>query len=1142
MNPKNIAKNLGKSSVLIALLLGSAMAKAAVDISTVPLQTGSTVPPNIMFVIDDSGSMHFELLPGEIIHYSSRYIYPRASGIYGSGDYNNRAPTVRDGQPYNALTRSFQNNKSYYNPSITYNPWVNFDGTSFPNADPSCAWHNPMNTGTCPGFTASTSTNSNARNLTVDNSSYNSVRWYRCSSPGSCSNDSSNVSDFWPALYFYFNGGDEWSWSNYTKVEIRPTQTTYTGHGRTNRSDCTSGVCTYAQEIQNFANWYTYYRSRILAARASIGRAFVNQSDKMRVGFATLNEGTSTIDGVSTDVIVNGVRDFSGADKQEFYNQLYGRDIPAAGTPLRAALDAVGRYYSRTDSKGPWGLYPGSGNELSVDHITCRQSFTILMTDGYWSGSTPSGIGEQDGASGSLITRPVGDTGGDFTYTPVSPFKDSHSDTLADVAMKYWKTNLRPDLKNQVPTSTINPAFWQHMVTFGVGFGVTGNVDASDAFAAINSGIDISWPDPSSSDEAKLDDLLHASVNGRGGFFTADEPEEFAQRLENTLTAILDRVASATNLAGTTTSTQADDFVFQGSFNSGAWSGSLKSFNILNPTIPVWESSFPTWYTRNIIFGKQNGAAAMFTGSNVNADLNALTGNEDLVDYLRGDRTYETGSGSKFRARSSILGDIANSSPLYVAAPVNRNFQRYGWVGASSYGQFLKDHINRKPMVYVGSNDGMLHAFNGETGVEEMAYVPSYMLTLAADWADYASMTYQHKYYVDGSPSVHDVYIDNQWKSVLIGSLGRGGDSLFALDITSPTDLQSTPTSALLWDKRFADLSISVNKPVVARLNNDKWAVLVGYGYNNPSGKAGLLVIDIETGAILKQLETTSGVDNGMGRVEGWDEDGDGNTDWFFGGDLHGNIWKFDLSSSNTSEWNVAYSGQPLFVARDASGTRQAITGGVTLSSEPATGYLWLSFGTGKMLSDQDPLATRSNTWYGIKDGVAISSRAQLKQRNIIYEQDNARVIEKGARYEMLTKRGWYIDLTESRERIINTPQLLGQNIVINTITPSSSECNPQGSGWVMSVDAYTGSRLTYNFFDRNRDGYVDEGDSVDITEDGETQKTPVSAIRFDGMPSEPVFFDDKMVVGLSDTRIATIDINRNLRRGRVSWRELINQ
>ncbi|MBZ9612535.1 pilus assembly protein [Rheinheimera maricola] len=1124
-----------KLAFIASALLGAATAHAAIEISDTPLQTGSSVPPNIMFIIDDSGSMHFELLPDEIIKSDSRYIFPRADGVYGSSDYNNYVPTVESGEAYNAFARSAQNNKSYYDPSVTYKPWVSASGDSFPDANPECAWHNPMSTGSCP----SGSVNDKARDLTVNNGRYNSNRWYKCDSSGSCSYDTNNRS-FWPATYFYHNGGNAWQWSNYTKVEIKSSVSSYNGHGRDQRSDCSAGVCTYAQEIKNFANWYTYHRSRILTSRAGIGRAFVGQSEKMRVGFGALNKGSSSVDSVNTSVIVRGVREFKDAAKTNFYSDLYGRDIPASGTPLLSALDAAGRYYSRQDSKGPWGLNPGSGTEQPSDHISCRQSFTILMTDGYWSdGNTASGVNNQDGSTGETILRPVGDTGASYRYSPIAPFSDSHSTTLADVAMKYWKNDLR-DLDNRVPTSSINPAFWQHMVTFGVGLGVFGSVQPDDAFAAINNGTTINWASPfagstAQKNSAKIDDLLHASVNGRGGFFTADKPDEFANQLERTLNTIVERVASASNLAGTTTSLQAENYVYQGSFNSGVWSGSLKSFDIDDVDTPVWESNFPAWGDRNILFGRTNGTTDVFTPSVVTADGNALSGNTSLINYLRGDKSLEEGTGGIYRRRASLLGDIANSSPAYVAAPANRNYQRYQWDGASSYRAYLTANSARAPVIYVGANDGMLHAFNGTNGLEVMAYLPRQMLTASADLASYADPDYIHKYYVDGSPIASEAYIAGSWRTILLGSLGRGGNSLFAIDVSTPGALSS---DKVLWDKDFAELGITTNKPVIARLNNDKWAAIVGYGYNNSSNKAGLLVIDLENGNVIKRLETASGVPNGVGQVEGWDANGDGNTDWFFAGDILGNIWKFDLSSTNTAMWNVAYGGEPLFTAVDSSGNAQAITGGVTLTPELETGYLWLFFGSGKMLSAEDPLRSDENTWYGIRDGLVINGRSDLKAREIIAQEDNARVIESGAPNDMTGLRGWYIDLADERERIVNRPQVIGSSLVVNTIVPGNNDCNPQGSGWVMAVSPFTGSKLNYMFFDRNRDGEVDNDDGLEV--DGQQQS--VGGMRFDGQPGEPVFFDDQMVFGKTDTRIENVEVAPEVIRGRVSWREITNQ
>lgn len=1136
MKPFNAIPMLSKPAFLFGLLFGAASAHSAIQISNVPLQTGSAVPPNVMFIIDDSGSMHWEITPDEF-RGSAYYMFPRANGVYGADDYTNTVVSFRDESStaaaernFVATMRSFEVNKSYYNPEITYRPWVRADGSSFPPAPPAAAPHHPIrNVGT--------------RNLTADNSQ--SATWVTCtvgaSGSSSCST-SSQTRTFFPAVYFQYNGGNRFARASYTKVEIRPTTTSYSGGGRTNRTDCTGGVCTYAQEIQNFANWYTYYRSRMLASQGGIGRAFVSQSERMRVGFGSLNAASTNVDGVSTRTIIRGVRPFSGSDKDDFYSRLYTSNWPTSNTPLRRALDDAGRYFSRTDSRGPWGLNPGSGTEPTLDHITCRQSFTILMTDGYWNDAEATTAGARanvDGSTGPLITGPNNLS---FQYQPRSPFSDGHSNTLADVAMYYWNRDLRPDLENRVPTSTINPAFWQHMVTFGVGLGVTGSVSPTTAFNAISNLASVTWNNPTTN-AAKLDDLLHAAVNGRGGFFTADNPDDFARRLEATLRAIQDRVASASNLAGTTTSTQADNFVFQGSFNSGEWSGALKAFNIDDTVVPVWEANFPAWDSRNIFFGKRNNAgAAAFTTANVNADGNALSGNGDLIDYLRGDQTKEEGESAQFRKRVSILGDIANSSPLYLANPVNRNFQRYNWTGASSYRDFLAEQQNRQPVVYVGANDGMLHGFNATNGTEIMAYVPASVLTPAANLADYASTEYEHRYFVDGSPVAFDVYLGGSWKTILIGSLGRGGTGLFAIDVTSPTALASANAAELvLWDKSFPELGITTSKPVVARLNNNKWAVVVGYGYNNSVNKAGLLVIDLETGEVLRKLDAGTALNNGTGQVEGWDANGDGITDWFFVGDLQGNIWKFDLSSNTAASWAVAYGGDPLFVATDKNGVRQPVTGGLTLSSDPKTGYLWVNFGTGRMLSEEDPLTSSLNTWYGIRDGSKITSRSELQERKILGEQNNARVIELGAPNDMTTKRGWFIDLGDQRERIVNRPQLVGNAMVVNTIIPGDNLCNPQGSGWVMSVDPYTGSRLRYNFFDRNNDGIFDGNDSISIPGVNNGELNVVSAIRFDGMPSEPVFFDNKMIVGLADTRIADVDVDLEFLRGRVSWRELSN-
>lgn len=1148
-----------KSSKLYCLVaslgLGISVAEASVAISNMPLQTGSAVEPNILFILDDSGSMMWETMPDELTtHFgttltgtNARYtmwMFPRVAGLFGADDYNNTR-VVRFTGGTAAHFRSPHNNTVYYNPAFTYQPWSNPDGTLMAASSPTAAPHHPLKS-------------LGSRNLTVENTQ--TARWVN--------EDGTHTSEsisFYPAVYYHYNGsGDLWDEASYERVEIKPENAPFSGHGREvvdangnrNRTDCAmANACTYAEEIQNFANWYTYHRNRLFASRGGIGRAFAAQSENMRVGYGTINTGESTIDGVSTRTVVRGVRRFTGADRDAFFHELYNRAVPPQGTPLRNALDGAGQYFSRTDSRGPWGLNPGFGTEPSIEHLTCRQSFSILMSDGYWNGPTPSGIGNQDNSNGPEHKRPVGDP---FQYTPKAPFSDGYSDTLADVAMKYWKNDLRPDLENRVPTpnDSINPAFWQHMVTYTVGLGVQGSIDPKTAFDAISTGASISWPNPAAPGAlaAKIDDMLHAAVNSRGGFFSANDPETFARELTRTLNQIVERVGSASNLAGTTTSLETDQMVFQGRFQSGDWSGDLWGFDADNiGSEPKWKVSEQLnardWSGRNIQFFDGNTQKA-FTWANLTSTQQGWLQSEALLNFIRGDRSKEARENDpayKFRNRSSILGDIAHSSPVYVAEPENRFYDRFQWDELSGYRTFVQNNRNRTPVVFVGSNSGMLHAFSAETGAELFAYIPSMLLPKLAQLAD---PDYLHEYFVDGNANVADVYIGGQWRSVLVGSLGRGGNMLFALDVTNPA------APEVMWEFTHNELGTVVGKPVIGRLKNGDWAVITGNGYNSNSHKAGLFLIDIQDGSLIRYIDTAVGqnsldsegrtLSNGLSQVETWDDDNDGNINYVFAGDYQGNLWKFDLNHSNTGNWRSYYrtgsTPLPLFSARNAEGQRQSIIGGISVAADPETGKRWVFFGTGSYLSNDDPASTDVQTWYGLIDGERIASRGELSERKITQEAlvsgRMARSIEEA---DTVSNKGWFIDLMvggqKNGERIVNQPKIIGRALVVNTIIPDTDICNPGGSGYVMAIDPFKGGRLARNFFDVNQDGSVDDGDMMSTIE-GEV---PVSGVGFTSMPGEPLFMGDEMVVGLTDTSIESMLTSSGVRRGRVSWREMTN-
>ncbi|MDP4536853.1 PilC/PilY family type IV pilus protein [Alkalimonas collagenimarina] len=1142
-------------SLLFSAVMGVSVAEASVAISNMPLQTGSAVEPNILFIIDDSGSMQWETMPDELTtHFGTTltgnnatytmWMFPRVAGIFGGSDYNNTR-TVRFSGNTAAHFRSSHNNTVYYNPAFTYQPWSNPDGTLMAAATATAALNHPLG-----GF--------GTRNLTASNTQQ--ARWVNDDGTHNNVNET-----FFPAVYYHYDGsGDLWQESSYQRVEIKPGNAPFSGHGREivhsdgsrNRTDCaTANACTYAEEIQNFANWYTYHRNRIFASKAGIGRGFAAQGDNMRVGYGTINTSSSSIDGVSTSTVVRGVRRFAGSDRSSFFDALYNQNIPAQGTPLRNALVGAGEYFSRSDSRGPWGLNPGFGAEPTIEHLTCRQSFSILMSDGYWGGTNPSGVGNEDNSNGPIHSRPDGTT---YQYQPTAPFADGYSNTLADVAMKYWKNDLRPDLDNRVPTpnDNTNPAFWQHMVTFTVGLGVRGSIDPKTAFDAIGTETSIAWPDPGAAGALapKIDDMLHAAVNSRGGFFSADDPETFAKELTRTLNQIADRVGSASNLAGTTTSLETDQMVFQGRFRSGDWSGDLWGFDADNVSgEPKWkvaeQLNTRAWAGRNIQF-LDGSTQKAFTWSNLNSTQKGWLQSEALVDFIRGDRTREARENDasyQFRNRSSVLGDIAHSSPVYVAEPENRFYDRFQWDELNSYRTFIQTNRDRDPVVFIGSNSGMLHGFSAKTGEEMFAYIPSKLLPKLPALAD---PDYLHEYYVDGNATVSDVFIGGQWRSILVGSTGRGANLLFALDVTVPTSPQ------ILWEFSDDRLGTMVGKPVIGRLKNGEWAVITGNGFNSSDHKAGLFLLNVQNGNLIKYINTGVGqndfdldgktLSNGLSQVETWDDDNDGNVNYVFAGDYQGNVWKFDLNHSNVGQWDSYYkqgsNPRPLFSAENADGQRQSIMGGISVAADPETGKRWVFFGTGSYLSNDDPASSEVQSWYGLIDGEQIVSRAQLTERKInqqsLVSGRQVRSIEEGG---TIDNKGWFIDLMvngqKQGERIVNQPKIIGRGLVVNSIIPDTDICNPGGSGFVMAIDPFKGGRLNRNFFDINQDGTVDDGDTMS-SPDGEV---PVSGVGFDSMPGEPLFMGDEMVVGLTDTSIESILTSSGVRRGRVSWREMTN-
>ena len=1106
-----------RSSQLLSALFSIGIAHSAVslDLAQSPLFLSNDADPNLMFILDDSGSMQFEITP-EDYRKDAAFVFPNANNVYGSQKLprnGHGVATVDDEDAFNALTRSPQINKTYYNPSVTYTPWVRYDGSSYPDADPSCAWHNPENTGdlnSCPDDDESVS--ALARNLTVDNGNYGNYgddwgegheNWQSCSSNGTCAEDWSEKT-FWPASYFWHKGGglSEWDWDSYeTKVEIRSTTATYSGHGRESRSDCVDGTCTYAQEIQNFANWYTYYRSRVLAARAGIGTAFAEQGETMRVGFGALNNGWNSIDGVNnTGTIKRGVRTFSGTNRQNFFNDLYSHPVNSSGTPLRRALDHAGKYFSRTDNRGPWGADPGADDD--TDQLSCRASYTILMTDGYWNGDnadTEAATENVDGAAGPEITRPDGDS---YTYSVASPFSDSNNDTLADVAMYYWNRDLHGTLANQVPVKagSINPAFWQHMVTYGVGFGVQGSVDKDAAFNAIETGAPITWPSPGSSNSAKVDDLLHASVNGRGGFFSAADPQSFATELSGVLADISARSdGSASSVATSSTRLGTDTVIYQALFDSSDWSGELKALNLnADGTIGdvKWEADnnkFSAAATRKV-FTHNGTSGAVFAWDSTeavpgisSAQQDILDGGDDdevqgrsLVNWVRGAEV------AGLRNREKKLGDIVNSSPVFAGRKKYNYHLLSADLGGARYEAYVTTtKSTRTEVVYVGANDGMLHAFNANNGGEIFSYIPSgvYEALVAMSSPSYGTGDISHRYSVDGPLFVGDAYIGNaatgSWKNILVGTLGAGGKGIFALDVTDPTSFNQGDVLFELTEDDIPELGSITGAPAIVP-TRDGWKVIVGNGYGSTDEHASLIIIDLEdptTETVV--LETYGGDSNGLAGPSLL-PNGRGEIIAAYAGDLLGNMWKFDLTSEDTADWGAAFTGNdgdgntvnaPLFTAAyevedgegEATTVRQPITATPTLGiNEQKDNAVMVYFGTGSYLAETDKQAGDTvNSFYAIADeGAAVTGRSVLMEKSISEQVNGVRTVSNNSDQSWWNddKSGWFLDLIyngqQTGERIISKPLLIYDRLLFPTMITSSDPCSFGGSGWQMELVA----------------------------------------------------------------------------------------
>ena len=1140
---KNHTRFLQAATRIGLILAGSlsGLASAQIAIDQAPLVIARPLPPNIMFIMDDSGSMGWQHMPGTSANWSS------TSGSAGlpAGPHND----IR--------LRAANINSQWYDPTKTYTTWKNWDGSSWNAYDPA---------------TQNVRYDPSGR-ITTSSHNFRQTSWptIPANDDDEATQSSTTASGGGNSLNFRFQGfyrptvDNPTTANHYQRFDFRRNGSQW--QGRTCTGTSTSGCTNYGptavlpwgrtvnDEVQNYANWFAFYRLRASMAKAAASHVFADLSEDFRVGYNTIwNRQDYRI-----PVATNEGR-FSGANKQNWFTNLFATGA-GSNTPLRQALDRAGQYFSETGADGPWGP------EQTGSQFSCRQNFSILTTDGYWNSNqadTAAARADNDGTAGAEITGPNGMS---FQYEPTRPYTDNaantakRGNTLADVAMYYWKNDIRDDLKNDVPTSNANPAFWQHMVTFGVSIGEQGTLNPSTALPGLISGA-TSWPNPNTSENStRIDDLWHAAVNSRGEFIVASDADAFTEALTSALGTIADRLGSGASLAANATSLDDPNTstTYQAQYWSGTWRGDLAAYPIQpNGTLaanPSWRAAtaLPAWNTRNIHFNDGNASPAaahkLFTWDNLTPTQKTALGSQQVVNYLRGDATNEESQGSTgtLRARTTRLGDIINSQPVYVGAPDPQlHNSNASFDGASSYASFASTYASRTPVIYVGGNDGMLHGFNANTGVETYAFIPNAVIN--SDLATLALPDYEHRYFVDGEITIADVYTASTgWRSILVGTLGRSTHkAVYALDVTNPGSVQ------FLWEKSASDiagLGQVLGKPMIVKVGNNDWKVLIGNGMNSTSGTAQLLMIDVfpdNTGTVNHTSVTTNDVtDNGLSAIVPWDSNGDGYTDMAYGGDRLGNLWRF-------SNLGGTASAAKLFEATGPSGLTQPITAAPMVGINLKTRERWVFFGTGQYLNAADISNDEVQSWYGLIDsGTLITARSQLAARSIFAEGEvngfAARSISASSSGDMFLKRGWYIDLVSPEngaegERMVTPNQYRGGALIGTTRIPDGSDpCNPGGRGFVMAINPFTGARLPQTFFDLTLDGSFDSSDML-VLPNG--QRIPVSGVGFGAGPNNPIFIGNTMHVSLDDGSRRSFNTPPWLDSSPVqrrSWRELIN-
>ncbi len=934
----------------------------------------------------------------------------------------------------------------------------------------------------------------------------------------------------------------------------------------------------YEDLCQNFANWVTYHSRRMWAAVNAVG-IMITTMENMLVGMQT--SPPSSLEGKTGTLFINTNFNNTHYDMTaQFLAVLYNipdchsnRGFSEDLTDMGDFIEKVGGtiannndkeiFTSLPDPPDPKGPYCTTSASGSYPYFTeawggsCQHAFALVITDG--ASPSTANIKNYDGDPGEFNSNYDGGI-----------FGDSFTKTTADAAMQYYERDLKSNLSNNVPQNEIDQATHQHMVTYGLSFGVNGPLFRADpaiaaggkepSFNALcadsppantcKSGCTCpTWGDPldKTNPMSVLDDLWHATVNGRGKFFYADNPQELVDQLALVAADIQRRTGTAAAVTTNSVQRQVGTMIYQGLYNSETWWGDLvaKSVDLASGAISgqVWSARDQLTardYTSRKVFTSVAGSPMDFNAGN--AASFGLTA--DQVNYLLGDDSKETQNSGIFRSRifenenkvnqHSKLGDIGHSEPYYFDG-----------------------------VVYVGANDGMLHAFNADTGNELFAYVPNAVYNNLSRLCE-PDFVDNHKFFVDASPYVYQFATTEP--AYLVCGYGKGAKGLFSLRVNNAKKSDVSAGDIFNWefsDPLDSNLGYIYGRAYVAKTAaNIGPVVIFGNGYASDDQKAVLYILNAASGAVVRVFDTgrtgtgLSGC-NGMSSPAIIDYNSDNIIDYVYAGDLDGNLWKFDLRSSNPDNWSISYGGNPLFTARDVSGAAPVIQ---PITTEPDAmkhcdifrAGIIVVFGTGQYLGPAD-LAGQSarQAIYGIYDweldlieshiadastvtqyylgslesGGALSNvelpagqPAKILFQTVTADVDIFRQTSNNpinyfnpyvASQTGQTHVGWCFLMPAGSERMVRRPLIRNGVVyaVANTIT--TNFCSGTGGGFVYALDACSGGRPYKPQFDVNGDGIIDNNDLVDFG----GGPTTVSGMYFGTTLFDPLAMEDHLYI-----------------------------